>query len=85
MARWGRTGHELFFVSADGRLISTTVRTNPQIMVGESKELFRLATGWLDFDVLSEGSRFLAVVAPITGAGAAPLNVIVNWPASLSH
>jgi TolB protein len=84
LPRWSRTGRSLFFVSADNRLFTMTVQTTPAIAVGEPKELFKLTAGWLDFDVSRDG-RFLAVVAPITGAGAVPLNVVVNWPASVAR
>jgi hypothetical protein len=64
--------------------MAATVLTAPELRVVETTLLFRHDPGWLDFDVSRDG-RFLAIVAPITGAGAVPLNIVVNWPASIAR
>jgi hypothetical protein len=39
-ARWSRDGRELFYVSADRRLMSVAVRTTPMLEVGTPVSLF---------------------------------------------
>jgi Tol biopolymer transport system component len=80
LLRWSRSG-ELFYVSGDGRVVVTPVRTSPALQIGAPTTLFTLAgRPWTDFDVTPDGQRFLAVVPQIVG-DESPLNVIVNWAA----
>jgi eukaryotic-like serine/threonine-protein kinase len=82
-ARWSRDGRELFYVSADRRLMSVAVRTTPLLEVGTPVPLFTFqGRGWLDFAVSTDGKRFLAVV-PQAFAGEQPLTVILNWTAEV--
>ena len=78
-ARWSHDGRELFYVSADRRLMTVPVSTTPTLEVGSSTPLFALkGRPWADFAVSADGKRFLAVV-PQAFAGEQPLTVIVNW------
>jgi len=78
-ARWSRDGRELFYVSADRRLMAVPVRTTPTLKVGRPVPLFTVqGRAWTDFDVSGDGKRFLAVV-PQAFAGEQPLTVILNW------
>jgi Tol biopolymer transport system component len=61
--RWRRDGAEILVLSGDGRMIGVPVRTVPDLQVDKAVTLFTLPEGvsWYDFDVTSDGQRFLAV------------------------
>jgi hypothetical protein len=82
---WSRDGRELFYLSDDG-LVSVPVRLGPSVEPGAPALLFAVkgSSTWLDFDVSSDGRRFLAVV-PEFIADAQPLTVVLNWPAEIEH
>ena len=84
VVRWSRDGRELLYLSSERRLMAMPVRTFPSLQLGEPKALFELKgrSNWLDFDVSTDGKRFLAVV-PESLADERPLSVVVNWPADL--
>ena len=77
--RWSRDG-ELLFVSSDNRMMAVQIRTTPSLQMGAPAELFPLKGKWpwVDFDVLPDGKRFLAIV-PEVRADELPLNVVLNW------
>jgi hypothetical protein len=90
--RWRGDGKELFFVGADGKMMSVTVRaiTEPKLSFDhEAPEplfdahMLPTTTPQFEYDVRSDGKRFL--INSITGSsGSAPyLNVVVNWDADL--
>jgi Tol biopolymer transport system component len=82
-ARWSHDGRELFYVSADSRLMALPVVTTPTLEVGRPAPLFPLpGRTWDDFAVSADGKRFLAVV-PQAFAGEQPLTVILNWTAEV--
>jgi eukaryotic-like serine/threonine-protein kinase len=80
--RWSHSGRELFYLSDDGHLVAVPVRTAPALGVGRPVPLFSTGgrTAWTEFEVASDGRRFLAVV-PTVIAAEQPLTVLVNWPA----
>ncbi|MEP6995649.1 MAG: protein kinase, partial [Acidobacteriota bacterium] len=79
LLQWGRDGKELFFLSADGHLMSLPIRTSPSLQTGTPVRLFKLeGKPWLSFQLSSDGKRFLAVV-PQTTADEQPWTVVVNW------
>jgi hypothetical protein len=77
--RWRRNGKELFYLSADGELM--TVRTGRTFSAEPARPLFRvprmLAAGDFDYDVAPDGQRFLFNMA----RGDPSITVVVNWPA----
>jgi serine/threonine protein kinase/Tol biopolymer transport system component len=78
-ARWSHDGRELFYVSADRRLMTVPVRTTPTLELGSASALFALPErAWEDFATSPDGKRFLAVV-PQAFAGEQPLTVVLNW------
>jgi Tol biopolymer transport system component len=84
--RWSPDGRALFFVAADGELMSAPVRVTTALDVGRPSRLFSTRTPegpWSDFAVMPDG-RFFAIVQTRL-ASQQPMNVIVNWPASLSR
>ena len=81
--RWKRDGRELYFVSADNEMIATLVRLGSSAQVGASRPLFRMASaGWQDYDVTSDGERFL-VIENLPAPDADAIAVTTNWPSLL--
>jgi Tol biopolymer transport system component len=93
LLRWSRDGRELFYLSADRRLISVPIRTTPSLQLGSPTELFSVkerdwqtAFGNEDgcFDVSPDGKRFLAAVPEVL-ADKLPLTVVVNWASEVAE
>ncbi len=82
--RWRRDGREIFHVSRDNEMIATPIRLASEAQVGAPQRLFRIdPAGWQDYDVTSDGQRFLAVVTmPVPDADA--ITVTVNWLSRIS-
>ena len=91
--RWRRDGKEIFFASADAKLMAAEVRTTPRFESGTPKALFD--PRWIPaagggatafrYDVSPDGNRFL-VVTPATGLetnGSTPITVVLNWTAAV--
>jgi Tol biopolymer transport system component len=85
--RWNRNGKELFYIAADGKLMSVPVQTttNGQFKAGTPVELF--ATQLVEvvpsaqrhqYAVSPDGQRFLMNV-PVESAGVSPITVVLNW------
>jgi serine/threonine protein kinase/Tol biopolymer transport system component len=83
--RWSRDGRELLYVSGDRHMTSVPVKTLPSLELGAPTVLFALSgADWISFDVSPDGKRFLAIVPKIV-ADELPLEVVVNWTASLKN
>jgi Tol biopolymer transport system component len=88
--RWRGDGRELYFISADNRLMSVSVKGGSVFHSGEPAALFRmpspmylLPTQSTGFDVFPDGQRFIvAITDPVD---VRPLTMIVNWQAGLSR
>jgi Tol biopolymer transport system component len=83
VARWNRDGRELFYLSADRRIMTVPIQTAPSLHAGTPVPLFALdsARPWLEFDVTPDG-RFVAVVSE-SRASQQPLTVVLSWTAEL--
>jgi serine/threonine protein kinase len=85
---WRRDGSELFFVAADGQLMSSAVKTGgTEFEFAAPKALFKtrmLASGtnYHELNVAPDGQRFL-VGTLIGDTKAAPPTVILNWLAEV--
>jgi len=82
--RWPREGEELFYRSPDKRLMAVPVDLRKSLELGQPRPLFHASTSpesTLDYDVSSDGRRFLVLEA-VPDANAGPV-VVVNWPAAL--
>jgi Tol biopolymer transport system component/predicted Ser/Thr protein kinase len=85
---WRRDGKELFYLSADSKMMAVEVNTDSgQLQAGIPKPLFQaqLATSiyWRNRYVVSaDGQRFL-ILAPIGETSSNPLTVVVNWLAAV--
>ena len=78
---WGPDGRELFYVSADNKLMSASFRPGGALDPSAPRELFALPNGdnqFSPYDVTSDGQRFL-VRTPAEQANRS-LTVIINWP-----
>lgn len=80
---WSPDGRELYFVSAEGKLMAAELKVGVDSVVPSTpRELFAVAAGGLyqPYAVAPDGKRFL-VKAPV--GGSQPLEVVVNWTALL--
>ena len=79
---WRTGGKEIFYRRPDGWLMAVAVETRPDLKVGTPRPLFELPSGSREFDVTSDGQRFLVNV-PAVESNALPLSLILNWTAGL--
>jgi serine/threonine protein kinase len=81
---WRRDGSELFFVAAEGQLMSSSVKTGgAEFEFATPKALFKTrmlawGTNYHELDVAPDGQRFL-IGTLIGDTKAAPPTVILNW------
>jgi eukaryotic-like serine/threonine-protein kinase len=80
---WSRDGNEIFYVSADGMLVSVPVETAGGVFrTGTPRPLFKTAEE-ASYDVTADGQRFL--VNRTVSENDPPVSVIVNWPKLLTR
>jgi hypothetical protein len=82
---WSNDGRELYYVSADGKLMAAGVKLGADSPAPSTpRELFAVRPGATanisPYSVAPDGKRFL-VQTPL--GGSQPLEVVVNWPALL--
>jgi Tol biopolymer transport system component len=80
--RWRVDGKELFYVSANGTLMSVDITPGSTFQSGPPKALFQLPRGTAFSDTDGQG-RTLAVV-PLQSGTQAPFNVVLNWQPGLT-
>jgi Tol biopolymer transport system component len=82
LPRWRRDGKEIFYLSADGRLMAAEVNIKgASVEVGAVRPLFGLPvaiTGAYRYDVSADGQRFLAITEREQTA-AEPITLVQNW------
>ena len=77
---WRGDGRELFYRSADGKLISVAIDTTDGFQAGSPEVLFELPVhGLLHFEVSADGQRFLLEI-PIDGGDVPSTTVVLNGP-----
>jgi hypothetical protein len=88
--RWRADGKELFFLSADSKLMAVSVNTvHGDVTFGRPEPLFDVPMRWwlnslsTQYDVSRDGQRFL--VDMVLEEHVAPLTVILNWPKLLQR
>jgi eukaryotic-like serine/threonine-protein kinase len=84
VVRWRADGQELFYLTPDNRLIAVEVRLTgsvPEIIKAQTLFVANVKTEGLSYDVTNDGKRFLMNTAGEEGL--MPLNVIINWRATL--
>ena len=85
--RWRRDGKELFYISADQKLMAVPVKSGAAFEASAPRSLFALdpvyppITGRFAYQPGADGNRFL-ILANVGGAGA-PITVVLNWQAGL--
>jgi eukaryotic-like serine/threonine-protein kinase len=83
--RWRHDGSEIFYLTPDNRLMAASVNgKGAGFEVGAVKPLFatRIVTGNYQYDVSSDGQRFLIDTSP-EQATSAPITIVLNWAAGL--
>jgi hypothetical protein len=90
--RWSGDGKELFYISADSKMMAVEVSTSPIFKAGIPRPLFQ-APIWgggtfhnvARYDVTADGKRFLinSVTPDAAPSAPAPITVVLNWTALL--
>ena len=87
--RWRRDGKELFYLSAEGKMMAVPVRLGSSFEAGPPVPLFQThirqpisAQDVFSYDVTADGQRFL-VNTKVDTPKAAPLSVILNWSSEM--
>ena len=81
---WSRDGKELFYVSADNKMMAVEIReSGGRLEAGVPQALFAVRLGPANprFDVGKDG-RFL-IPLPVEQTAGVPMTVVVNWTAGL--
>jgi eukaryotic-like serine/threonine-protein kinase len=85
--RWRADGRELFYASADRRLMAVPVSPSPAFEAGLPNALFVMDTRDLTapfaqrrYAPTPDGRRFL-IAEPVTAGASSPITVLVNWAA----
>ena len=89
--RWRRDGKELFFVSADRKLMAVDVKAGATFERGIARELFQtrmVVPGGVNityrYAVAADGKRFL-INSPAEEAASTPITVVLNWAAGVKQ
>ena len=82
---WRADGRELFYLGPDGTMMSVPIGTGRSFDAGLPRALFH-ANVWTHtynqvYAVTKDGQRFLVNATPQQYSAAAPLTVVLNWPA----
>ncbi|MCU1235578.1 MAG: serine/threonine protein kinase [Candidatus Solibacter sp.] len=85
--QWRRDGRELFYISADSKMMAVEVSANPSFRSGAPKALFvvpALGGGTIGtrYRVSADGKKFLINCLAASSASA-PITVVLNWQAGL--
>jgi len=80
--RWRGDGKELFYLKADGSVISVEMKTAAGATPGPARRLFTAAGVFPEWGVTQDGTRLLFAVP--TGP-APPLQIILNWQVLLPN
>ena len=84
--RWRRDGKELFYLSADNKLVAAEVKSDATgFAIGAVNPLFETRvyrSGYFGFDVTADGQRFIICREP--GQPNIAITLVVNWDAELN-
>jgi hypothetical protein len=83
--RWRQDGKEIFYVAGDDTLMAAALREGESgIEVGDARPLFqmRFRNNTFPYAVTADGQRFLVNRSTDEVATAAPITLVVNWPAT---
>lgn len=82
--RWRHDGRELFYLTADGAVMTVQIKVGPEFDAGKPAELFKADPLARDYDVTADGQRFL-FIASAPGTQLLPFAVVLNWMADLKQ
>jgi len=89
--RWRRDGKELFYLSAEGKMMAVTVKTGTSFEAGPPVELFQTrtrqrisTTDVFSYSLTGDGQRFL-INTKVDEPNAAPLSIILNWASEMER
>lgn len=80
---WRGDSKELFYLTADQRVMAVEVAANPAFQAGIPQPLFSLAANASNLQVTPDGKRFLIAAPPQQANAELPITVLLNWPALL--
>jgi len=87
--RWRRDGKELFYLSAEGKMMAVPVKIGASFEAGQPVELFQThirqpisAQDVFSYDVAADGQKFL-INTKVDTTNSAPLSILLNWSAEL--
>jgi Tol biopolymer transport system component len=87
--RWRGDGKELFYISADSKMMAVEISTAPVFKADVRKILFaapiRDTANTTGYDVTADGNKFLIDSVPTETSVPAviPITVVLNWDAAL--
>jgi Tol biopolymer transport system component len=82
--RWRDDGKELFYLSADRKLMSVEIKEGDRFEEGDAKPLFATQaryTGNIAYDISPDGKSFL-INTMISNENSPPLTIVLNWTAT---
>jgi serine/threonine protein kinase len=88
---WSHDGREIFYVSTIGKMMAVPVRTSPAFSADQPRELFDVSQMYFpsnpttNFDVTTDGQRFIMVRSSRTNPTTASLNYVLNWTRELQR
>jgi len=85
--RWRRDGKELFYRTADQKLMSVAVQTDSTFQAGQPRALFETRASdvpVVPYSISADGQRFLVNTAT-EETNTAPITVVLNWIAELAR
>jgi len=89
--RWRQDGKELFYLSAEGKMMAVAVKTGGSFEAGPPGALFQTHTrqpissqDMFSYDVTGDGKRFL-INTKVDEPSAAPLSIILNWASEMER
>jgi Tol biopolymer transport system component len=87
--RWRQDGKELFYLSAEGKMMAVPVTAGPSFAAGSPVALFQTrrpqpvsSFDVSSYDVSGDGQRFL-IATNVDEGNAAPLSIHLNWASEM--
>jgi hypothetical protein len=87
--RWRQDGKELFYLSAEGKMIAVPLTTGASFEAGSPVALFQThrrqpvsSQDVFSYDVRGDGQRFL-IATKVDEVNAAPLSILLNWASQM--
>ena len=87
--RWRQDGSELFYLSAEGKMMAVAVTAGASFEAGPPVPLFQThrrqpvsAQDFFSYDLSGDGQRFL-IATRADKADSAPLTVLLNWSSDM--